>query len=233
MGNSPFADALIQTLLGWLKWLTDIVWSLVQGGGETGVSLFRWFSNNWIALLIILLLAGLVIDWLIWMIRWRPYWLWFKKKRPVAQDKPVRRVAPVPAVSRVQPPRFTSSLKNEESFFAEMEDMSESAELFDEPAVRPVRHVPVAQENAADARYDTPSYDMGQKEKETTVAFSNDDEKYRRYMRPEPSASEEIAAERNAAEDAQPINQTEEARPLSRRERRMFFEGKDNEEDDV
>ena len=38
-------------------------------------------------LLIVLLVAGVVIDWLVWMIRWRPYWVWFRKKRIIVNDE--------------------------------------------------------------------------------------------------------------------------------------------------
>ena len=48
MGQSAFADALVQTLLGWLRWLADIAWSLLQGGS----GFLRWFSSHWVALLV-------------------------------------------------------------------------------------------------------------------------------------------------------------------------------------
>ena len=44
MGQSAFADALVQTLLGWLRWLADIAWSLLQGGS----GFLRWFSSHWV-----------------------------------------------------------------------------------------------------------------------------------------------------------------------------------------
>ena len=53
MGQSAFADALVQTLLGWLRWLADIAWSLLQGGS----GFLRWFSSHWVALLVGLIIA--------------------------------------------------------------------------------------------------------------------------------------------------------------------------------
>ena len=29
----------------------------------------------------------MVVDWLVWMIRWRPYWLWFRKKQIIYEDE--------------------------------------------------------------------------------------------------------------------------------------------------
>lgn len=141
MGQSAFADALVQTLLGWLRWLADIAWSLLQGGS----GFLRWFSSHWVALLVGLIIACLFVDWLIWMLRWRPYWLWFRKKRPVLlDDDAMARRAVEFAQPKPQPPRFHSSaLRNEredeEAFYEEMEDMSESASMFDEEDFTPPR----------------------------------------------------------------------------------------------
>ena len=57
MGQSAFADALVQTLLGWLRWLADIAWSLLQGGS----GFLRWFSSHWVALLDAALAAILAV----------------------------------------------------------------------------------------------------------------------------------------------------------------------------
>ena len=34
-----------------------------------------------------LLVVGVVMDLLIWLIRWRPHWVWFRKKRVIINDK--------------------------------------------------------------------------------------------------------------------------------------------------
>ena len=42
-------------------------------------------GRHWLSMLLTLLIAGVVIDLLVWLIRWRPYWVWFRKKRIVIE----------------------------------------------------------------------------------------------------------------------------------------------------
>lgn len=50
------------------------------------MSVLQWFSEHWIGMLITLIIIGLAIDWLVWIIRWRPYWVWFRRKRVMIDD---------------------------------------------------------------------------------------------------------------------------------------------------
>lgn len=61
-----------------MRAVTDWFWSVVSGGGG---GIWQWFLQNWKAWLIALLVGGLVLDWVMWIIRWRPHWLLFGKKR--------------------------------------------------------------------------------------------------------------------------------------------------------
>ena len=238
MGQSAFADALIQTLLGWLRWLADIAWSLLQDGS----GLLRWFSSHWVALLVGMIVACLFVDWLIWMLRWRPYWLWFRKKRPVLlDDDATARRAVEFTQPRPQPPRFHSSAlrserDDEEAFYEEMEDMSESASMFDEEdfasSAAPARPAFAGRggqsgfDSSDDAPYD--EYEEYEEDVEDSGVYDADESEndgtalepsvYRQYMRPE---------------NAQATKAEEEVKPLSRRERRMFFEGDENGEDNA
>ncbi len=45
------------------------------------MSAIAWFADNWLKLLIALIVVGVLADWLVWMARWRPYWVWFRKRR--------------------------------------------------------------------------------------------------------------------------------------------------------
>ncbi|MBR6766836.1 MAG: hypothetical protein IKM02_02680, partial [Clostridia bacterium] len=45
-----------------------------------------WLSENWLKLLILLILVGVGVDLLVWLIRWRPYWVWFRKERVIIND---------------------------------------------------------------------------------------------------------------------------------------------------
>ncbi|MBQ3080349.1 MAG: hypothetical protein IJC48_10190 [Clostridia bacterium] len=84
MGQNSFAEHALQLVLGWLQSLMSGVWSLFSGGG--GGSMLRWLSDNWLSLLIVFLAAGIVIDTVVYLFRWRPFWWWFRKKRMVVDD---------------------------------------------------------------------------------------------------------------------------------------------------
>ena len=86
MTQTGYANAVVNVMLGWLKGLANWVLKLFNLAGSGGNPLL-WLSENWLKLLIVLLVTGVVIDWLVWMIRWRPYWVWFRKKRIIVNDE--------------------------------------------------------------------------------------------------------------------------------------------------
>ena len=85
MTNNGFTADFLQILLGWLQGLFNGVWALFSGG--SGGSVLRWLSENWLSLLVALIIFGIVTDALIYLIRWRPFWWWFRKKRMVIDDE--------------------------------------------------------------------------------------------------------------------------------------------------
>lgn len=85
MTQTAYANAIINTMLGWLKWLANWVLKLFNLAG--GGSPLEWLSKNWLKLLILLMIIGVVTDFVVWMLRWRPYWAWFKKKRIIVNDE--------------------------------------------------------------------------------------------------------------------------------------------------
>ena len=85
MVSDAYADTVVSTMLSWLKGLANWVLRLFNLAG--GGSPLAWLSQNWLRLLIILLIVGTVIDFLVWFFRWRPYWVWFRKKRVIINDE--------------------------------------------------------------------------------------------------------------------------------------------------
>ncbi len=85
MTQTGYANAIINAMLGWLKWLANWVLKLFNLAG--GGSPFTWLSRNWLKLLIFFMILGIVLDRVIWLLRWRPYWAWFKKKRIIVNDE--------------------------------------------------------------------------------------------------------------------------------------------------
>lgn len=84
MTQTGYTNAIVDAMLGWLKGLAS--WVLKLFNLSAGFSPLRFLANNWLKLLIILLILGVTVDLLVWLIRWRPHWVWFHKKRVIIND---------------------------------------------------------------------------------------------------------------------------------------------------
>ena len=87
MTQTGYTNAIVDAMLGWLKGFANWGLKLVGLAGTQGASPLLWLSNNWLKLLIFLVTLGLVTDFLVWLIRWRPYWVWLRKKRVIINDE--------------------------------------------------------------------------------------------------------------------------------------------------
>ncbi len=87
MTISGYSNAFVDVMLGWLKGLANWVLRLFNLAGSVGGSPLLWLSQNWLKLLIFFLVLGVVVDRLVWLIRWRPYWVWFRKERVIVNDE--------------------------------------------------------------------------------------------------------------------------------------------------
>lgn len=84
MQQADFSDSFIKGMLGWIRWIASSIANLFQSGSghsSGDMSMVAWFADNWIKILIGLIVVGVLIDWMVWMARWRPYWVWFRKRR--------------------------------------------------------------------------------------------------------------------------------------------------------
>ena len=85
MTQTGYTNAIVNAMLGWLKGFAG--WVLKLFNLNTGFSPLKFLADNWLKLLVILLIVGVVVDLLVWLIRWRPHWVWFHKKRVIINDK--------------------------------------------------------------------------------------------------------------------------------------------------
>ncbi|MDD2561489.1 MAG: hypothetical protein PHP07_01265 [Eubacteriales bacterium] len=67
------ADWLFNLLLGWTRGLFNNIWNLVNNH-SAGISGF--LERFWLPIILIILLAGTAADYLVWIIRWRPHYVW-------------------------------------------------------------------------------------------------------------------------------------------------------------
>lgn len=85
MAQAGTSNAIVNVMLSWLKGLAG--WVLRLFDLASGYSPLQFLAENWLKILVILLVIGLAGDLLIWLIRWRPHWVWFHKKRVIINDK--------------------------------------------------------------------------------------------------------------------------------------------------
>lgn len=85
MTQTGYTNAIVDTMLGWLKGLAS--WVLRLFNLSAGGSPLKFLANNWLQILVVLLIVGVAADIIIWLIRWRPHWVWFRKKRVIINDK--------------------------------------------------------------------------------------------------------------------------------------------------
>lgn len=112
MDNSVFAQGLIEVLFSWMKLIALSVWNFFQADMAGGF--LSWFAENWKSIALVMIVIGLFVDWLVWMIRWRPYWLWLRKRQIVYEEVPVN--ARPKRRERVQPVRHMPTVTPSDDF---------------------------------------------------------------------------------------------------------------------
>lgn len=74
------ADSLFTVLMGWVRALVSALWSLFSSDDMT---ILEFLGRNWMMIAVVMIAAGLVIDWIIWLLRWQPYHLWAQRARRI------------------------------------------------------------------------------------------------------------------------------------------------------
>ena len=72
------ADTLFNGLMSWVRALVNALWALVSADHTT---VLAFLGKNWLIIAAVMIAAGLVIDWIIWLLRWQPYHLWAQRAR--------------------------------------------------------------------------------------------------------------------------------------------------------
>ena len=86
MTISGYSSAIVDIMLGWLKGFANWVLRLFNLAGSVRVSPLLWLSHNWLKLLVFFIIIGVAADILVWLVRWRPHWVWFRKERVIVND---------------------------------------------------------------------------------------------------------------------------------------------------
>lgn len=76
---NAFANTLFTLLFGWIRAGVQAIWSSVTQGRLS--AFFTWLGDHWFIVLLILCAVCTVLDYLVWLVRWRPYLVWRTKMR--------------------------------------------------------------------------------------------------------------------------------------------------------
>lgn len=71
------SNHVLAVLFSWMRTLIQGVWGTISSGTTSGF--WTWLGDHWLPLTVLLCLICVVLDYLIWLIRWRPYILWKQK----------------------------------------------------------------------------------------------------------------------------------------------------------
>ncbi len=71
-------DSLFTVLMSWVRGLVNALWALFSSDHTTAL---EFLGKHWLMIAAVLIAAGLVIDWIIWLLRWQPYHLWAQRAR--------------------------------------------------------------------------------------------------------------------------------------------------------
>ena len=127
------ADSLFTVLMSWVCALVNAIWALFSSDGTT---LLGFLGKHWIAIALVIIAVGLVVDRLVWLIRWRPYHLLAMRVRrllhigdPEEEDEAE---APAEDISRFAPPAAQeetyASQPEEENWLPEPPTLDEADE---------------------------------------------------------------------------------------------------------
>ena len=131
-------------MLSWMRWVTGWFWGIVNSEG-TGGGFLRWFSDHWVGLAVFLIIAGVILDWLIWMIRWRPHWLWLRKRQIIYEEVPVRK----------KPKKSAKSAKRSSGARPAADSFDDFDDPFSEENVDPYKQAAPAESEDAIAEWDS------------------------------------------------------------------------------
>ena len=203
------ADSLFTVLMSWVRALVNAIWALFSSDHTT---MLEFLGRHWAAIALGIIVVGLVVDRLVWLIRWRPYHLLAVRLRSMLHIGDPQEDAPQEDLSRYAPPQTEPDaryeLPPEEDWLPEPPTLGEADER---EALRAAESVP----DEELGQYPGMRYDSN-----AAYAPPEDMEGTRRYAAVHaegPGAAE--VSRRRAEIDAWQLQMQEEARQRAEAER--------------
>ena len=109
-------DSLFTVLMSWVRGLVNALWALFSSDHTTTL---EFLGRHWLLIAVVIIAAGLVIDWIIWLLRWQPYHLWAQRARRLlhieAPEDEEEEDAPARARAAVMPKKRDAMPEMEEA----------------------------------------------------------------------------------------------------------------------
>ena len=88
-----FAGTLFRMLLGWVQTAAAWIWALITNADAS--AWLRWLVDNWLPLVLALCIGGVLVDFIVYLIRWQPYRMWGRFLYRKEEEEPLPDSAPV------------------------------------------------------------------------------------------------------------------------------------------
>ena len=141
------ADSLFTVLMGWVRGLVSALWALFTSDNTT---VLEFLGRNWLMIAVVIVGAGLVIDWVIWLLRWQPYHLWAQRARRLLrieepEEEDAEKLRARPAVTKKRAPAYGDPVGESASEAADepgpMIGEDDAREMFDRAGSVPDREL--------------------------------------------------------------------------------------------
>ena len=123
MGGSGFVEGLIQLILSWFQDLVNNIWKIFSGSGS--IERLRSFAAGWKGWALLLIVVCCFINVFVHIVRWRPQWWIFRRKREIIDDcllkQPHRAKASRKPISKAARPSVAKINHNSQNLFLENE----------------------------------------------------------------------------------------------------------------
>lgn len=130
---NAFANALFSVLFSGIRSIIEGIWSAVASGRLS--RFFSWLGDYWLIVVAVICAGATCMDYLVWLIRWRPYLIWSTKLRRLFSRPSHRRAEADRRFARGY--QGGVNLDISDTMGAPMEEAWDDPALWEQPAPQP------------------------------------------------------------------------------------------------
>ena len=155
---NAFANTLFSVLFSGIRSMIEGVWAAVASGRFS--RFFSWLGDCWLIVAAVICAGATCMDYLVWLVRWRPYLIWRTKLRRLFSPPSRRRVEADRRFARGY--QGGVNLDISDTMRAPREEVWDDPALWEQPAPQPPAPLPDAPyTDSACAAPEAPAADPG------------------------------------------------------------------------